>query len=324
MKHAIASFAVLLVLIGTSNQSYAQTSYPNKPVRIVVGFAAGGLNDVIGRLLAQRLSQTTAQSFFVENRPGAAANLATEYVARSEANGYTLLLTSSTLAISPNLYPKLGYDTQRDLAPIIQIGTSTMLIMVNPAVVPVASLQELIYLAKSSSGKLNYASAGPGSPTHLASEMFKRVAGVDIVHIPYKGTGPSLAAAVAGEVQVLLDVLPTALPLVKSGKLKALAVTSERRSPALPNVPTASEAGLRGFIATSWYGLLAPIETPRAIIHKLNSEIAKIMVSEDMKERVLELGAEGMISTPEEFGNFIKDETAKWGQVVRAAGIKGE
>ena len=300
----------------------AQSNYPNRAVKIIVGFAPGGLNDVIGRLLAQRLTVATGQTFFIENRPGAAANLATEQVARSEADGYTLLLTSSALAIAPSLYPKLGYNTQKDLAPIIQIGSSTMLVMVNPSANPITSLGELVAMAKASPGKLNYASAGQGSPTHLASEMFKRVASVDIVHVPYKGTGPSLTAALSGEVQVLIDVLPAALPMVKAGNLRALAVTSEKRSTALPNVPTTTEAGFPGYIATSWYGLLAPIATPKEIIAKLNSEIAKVMNSEDMKQKMLELGAEGTTSTPQEFAQFVQAETTKWTQVVRAANIK--
>jgi tripartite-type tricarboxylate transporter receptor subunit TctC len=319
----IATFLVFAAsMLVAVAPSFAQSNYPNRAVKIIVGFAPGGLNDVIGRLLAQRLTVATGQTFFIENRPGAAANLATEQVARSEADGYTLLLTSSALAIAPSLYPKLGYNTQKDLAPIIQIGSSTMLIMVNPNTTPITSLGELVLLAKASPGKLNYASAGQGSPTHLASEMFKRVASVDIVHVPYKGTGPSLNAALSGEVQVLIDVLPAALPMVKAGNLRALAVTSEKRSTALPSVPTAAEAGLPGYVATSWYGLLAPIATPKEIIVKLNSEISKVMNSEYMKQKMLELGAEGTTSTPQEFAQFVQAETTKWAQVVRAANIK--
>ncbi|OFW21788.1 MAG: hypothetical protein A3H27_02560 [Acidobacteria bacterium RIFCSPLOWO2_02_FULL_59_13] len=324
MKRPIALFAMAVAAaVATTGQTYAQPQYPAKPVKIVVGFAAGGLNDVLARLIAQKLTPVMGQAFLVENRPGAGANIAAEYVARSDPDGYTLLLSSAALAINPAISPKLTYDAQKDFAPIIRITTTKMLIMVNPSV-PASTLRELISLAKANPGKLNYASAGPGSPIHLASEMFKHAAGIDIVHIPYKGSTPSLTAAVAGEVQVLVDVMPTAIPLIKSGKLRPIAVAAEKRSAALPEVPTAGEAGLPGFVATSWNGVLAPAKTPDGVIRKLNSEIAKIMVSGDMKGRVLELGAEGETSTPEEFASFLRDETAKWAKAVSAAGIKIE
>jgi tripartite-type tricarboxylate transporter receptor subunit TctC len=321
MKKLIALFTAVAAVVAGTGVSYGQTEYPGRPVKIVVGFAAGGLNDVLARLIAQKLTPVMGQPFFVENRPGAGANIAAEYVARSDPDGYTLLLSSSALAINPAITPKLTYDAQKDFAPIIRITTTKMLIMVNPSV-PASNLRELISLAKSNPGKLNYASAGPGSPIHLASEMFKYAAGIDIVHIPYKGSTPSLTAAVAGEVQVLVDVMPTAIPLIKSGKLKPIAVASEKRSAALPDVPTAGEAGLPGFVATSWNGVLAPAKTPSAVITRLNTEIAKIMVSDDIKRRVLELGAEGETSTPQEFATFLRDETVKWARAVSAAGIK--
>ena len=323
MKMLIGFLLIVAAAVDCSSTLFAQENYPAKPVKIVVGFAAGGLNDVLARMIAQKLTPVMGQSFIVENRPGAAANLAAEYVAHANPDGYTLLLSSSALAINPALSSKMTYDAQKDLAPIIQITTTKMLIMVNPAV-NVSSLRDLIALAKASPGKLNYASAGAGSPIHLASEMFKRASGTDIVHIPYKGSSQALVAAMSGEVQVLVDVMPTALPLIKSGKLKPLAVASAKRAAALPNVPTAGEAGLAGFVATSWNGVLAPSKTPRAIIVRLNEVIAQAMASQDMKDKVLELGAEGEVSTPEEFAIFLRDETAKWARVVKAAGIKLE
>ncbi len=323
MKMLIGFLVIVAAAVDCSPTLFAQEHYPAKPVKIVVGFAAGGLNDVLARMIAQKLTPVMGQSFIVENRPGAAANLAAEYVARANPDGYTLLLSSSALAINPALYSKMTYDAQKDLAPIIQITTTKMLIMVNPAV-NVSSLKDLIALAKASPGKLNYASAGPGSPIHLASEMFKRASGTDIVHVPYKGSSQALVAAMSGEVQMLVDVMPTALPLIKSGKLKPLAVASARRAAVLPNVPTAGEAGLAGFVATSWNGVLAPSKTPRPIIVQLNHEIAKVMASQDMKDKVLELGAEGEVSTPEEFAIFLRNETTKWARVVNAAGIKLE
>lgn len=320
-----AIFALMFAMAAAfaSPDAPAQAPYPNRPVKIVVGFAAGGLNDVLARLIAQQLTPALGQAVLVENRPGAAANIATEYVARAEPDGHTLLLSSSALAINPGLNSKLPFDALRDLAPIIQITTTRMLVMVNPSV-PAKSLGELLTLARDKPGSLLYGSAGPGSPIHLASEMLKRAAGVDIVHVPYKGSSQALVAATGGEVQVLVDVMPTALPLINAGKLRPLAVASTQRSSALPNVPTTAEAGLKEFVATSWNGVLAPAGTPPAVIERLHAEIARIMSSPEMRSKVLELGAEAEATSPKEFAAFLRTETDKWAAAIRIADIKSE
>lgn len=286
-------FIHMLALATTSfafsvSAAQAQDAYPTKPVKIVVGFAAGGLNDVLARLIAAKLAPVLRQAVVVENRPGAASNIASEFVARSEPDGHTLLLSSSALAINPNLSRKLSYDPLKDLAPIIQISTTNMLLMVTPGL-GVSSMQDLVRMAKAQPGKLNYASAGIGSPIHLASEVFKFSTGADVVHVAYKGSSEALLAAVSGQVQMLVDVMPTAVPLVKQGKLKALAVASRTRSKALPDVPTSAEAGFGGFEVSSWNGVLAPAGTPKPIIDRLNAEISRIITSQEMQERIFEL-----------------------------------
>lgn len=324
MKNNLFKFCLAAALaVGLASNSQAEMSYPSKPITIVVGFAAGGLNDILARMVAKHLSTAMHQPVVVENKPGAAANIAAEYVVRSKPDGYTLLLSSSALAINPAVMGKLRYDLLKDLAPIIRITTTKMLIMVNPKL-PVTTLAELIALAKSKPGKLDYASSGPGGPTHLATELFKYVAGVDITHIPYKGSNPATMAALAGEIDVMVDVIASSnIPYVKSGQLKALAVTGETRSPLFPDIPTAASLGVN-IVATSWNGILAPAGTPKNIIDRLNEEIRKAVQSPEIKEQLLAMGAEVEASSPEEFSSFMREQTEKWAQVVQATGIKAD
>lgn len=317
-----ARLAGLLLLLGFGALAHAQ-DYPTKPVRIIVPFAAGGLNDVLARLIAPKLAEGLGQAVVVENRGGAGGNIGTEYVAHAAPDGYTILLSSSALAINPNLYAKLNYDVARDFAPVIQISRTQMVVMAAPSV-PVSSLQELLALTKSRPGKLNYGSSGIGSPSHLATELFIRTFGIDAVHVPYKGAGPALVALGTGEVQMMVDVVPTAIPLWKAGKAKLLAVVSDKRAASLPDVPTLAEAGLQGYDAGSWNGILVPAATPAPIIAKLGTELQKIMRSPEMRQKFSELSVEPEATTPAAFGQFIRSETAKWERVIKAAQIRAE
>jgi tripartite-type tricarboxylate transporter receptor subunit TctC len=315
----LVGLCVLALVGGTAGAQ----SYPNRPIRMVVPFAPGGLNDVLARIISPKLSESLGQPIIVENRGGAGSNLGTEYVARAAPDGYTLLLSSSALAINPNLYAKLNYDVARDFAPIIQISTTQMVVLVAPSV-PVGSVRELLTLAKSSPGKLNYGSSGIGSPSHLATELFIRTFGLQAAHVPYKGAGPALVALSAGEVQMMVDVLPTALPLAKGGKAKILAVVAHKRASSLPEVPTLAEAGVAGYESGSWNGILAPAATPRPIISRLGAELQKIMGSAEMRQRFRDLSVEPEATTPEEFGQFIRAETARWEKLIKPAGIRAE
>ncbi len=299
----------------------AQT-YPNKPIRIVVPFPAGGTTDVLARAAAQKMSETLGQPAVVDNRPGAGGNIGAELVAKSPPDGYTLLMgTVGTHAINPSLYPKMPYDHVRDFAPVILVAGVPNVLVVNPAL-PVNSVQELIAYAKANPGKLNFASSGNGTSIHLSGELFKTMAGVQIAHIPYKGSAPALQDLVGGQVQLMFDNLPSSLALIKAGKLKALAVTSKERAAALPDVPTMAESGLPGFEASSWFGLLVPAGTPQPIVLKLNADVAKWLASPDAKEKLLAQGAIAAGGTPEDFARHIAAETAKWQKVVKDSGAK--
>jgi tripartite-type tricarboxylate transporter receptor subunit TctC len=296
--------------------------YPTKPIRIVVPFPAGGTTDVLARAAAQRLTETLGQPAVVDNRPGAGGNIGAELVAKAAPDGYTLLMgTVGTHAINPSLYPKMPYDHVRDFAPVILVAGVPNVLVVNPAL-PVKSVQELIAYAKANPGRVNFASSGNGTSIHLSGELFKTMAGVQITHIPYKGSAPALMDLIGGQVQIMFDNLPSALPQIKAGKLKALAVTSRERAPALPDVPTMAESGLPGFEASSWFGLLAPAGTPQPIILKLNADVAKWVASPEAKEKLLAQGANAAGGTPEDFARHIAAETAKWQKVVKESGAK--
>jgi tripartite-type tricarboxylate transporter receptor subunit TctC len=317
-SYRLALAAVLAAFaFGASGQTY-----PNKPIRLVVPFPAGGTTDVLARAAAQKLTESLGQPVVVDNRPGAGGNIGAELVAKSPPDGYTLLMgTVGTHAINPSLYPKMPYDHVRDFAPVILVAGVPNVLVINPAL-PVNSVQELIAYAKANPGKLNFASSGNGTSIHLSGELFKTMAGVQIAHIPYKGSAPALQDLVGGQVQLMFDNLPSSLALIKAGKLKALAVTSKERAAALPDVPTMAESGLPGFEASSWFGLLAPAGTPQPVVLKVNADVAKWLASPDAKERLLAQGAIAAGGTPEDFARHIAAETAKWQKVVKDSGAK--
>ena len=297
-------------------------AYPAKPIRIVVPFPPGGATDILARAVAQKLTDAWGQAVVVDNRPGAGGNIGSEIVAKAAPDGYTLEMgTVGTHAINASLYAKMPYDHVKDFAPVILVAGVPNVLVVNPSL-PVSSVQELIAYAKANPGKLNFASSGNGTSIHLAGELFKVMAGVQMTHIPYKGSAPALQDLIGGQVQLMFDNLPPSLPHIKAGKLRALAVTSATRSSALPDTPTIAESGLPGFEASSWFGVLAPAGTPPAIIAKLNAEIAAWLASPEAKEKMLALGANIGGGSPEDFARHIAAETAKWQKVVKASGAK--
>ena len=311
-------------LLAVSVAASAQT-WPTKPVRVIIPFPPGSsTNDILGRALAQRLSEALGQQFVVDNRPGVGGNLGSEIAAKAVADGYTLLIgTNGPIGISPHIYKTLGYDPLKDLAPVTLYAMAPYAIIVH-ASVKANTLNELIALAKASPGKLLYASPGNGSTPHLCMEMFKRQMGIDITHVPYKGGAPATVDLLAGQVQVFCPGLPPVLPHIKSGKLRALTITMPKRTQYLPDIPTAAEQGHPQLDVNSWVGLLAPAKTPPAIIDKLHATIARIMNTPEMKTQVINNGADPMAMGPREFGEFLQRESAKWGQVAKAANLRIE
>ncbi len=297
-------------------------AYPVKPIRIVVPFPPGGATDILARDVAQKLTEAWGQQVIVDNRPGAGGNIGSELVAHSAPDGYTLEMgTVGTHAINASLYAKMPYDHVKDFAPVILVAGVPNVLVVNNAV-PANSVAELIAYAKANPGKLNFASSGNGTSIHLSGELFKVMAGVQMTHIPYKGSAPALQDLLGGQVQLMFDNLPPSLPQIKAGKVRALAVTSLTRAPALPDVPTIAESGLPGFEASSWFGVLAPAGTPPAIVAKLNAEIAKWLATPEAKEKLAKQGANAAGGTPEDFAKHIAAETAKWAKVVKDSGAK--
>jgi tripartite-type tricarboxylate transporter receptor subunit TctC len=315
----LVSLAALALAVAVGAQTPA---YPTKPIRLVVPFPPGGATDILARNVAQRLTETWGQSVVVDNRPGAGGNIGTELVAKAAPDGYTLEMgTVGTHAINASLYAKIPFDHVKDFAPVILVAGVPNVLVVNPSL-PVNSVQELIAYAKANPGKLNFASSGPGTSIHLSGELFKVMAGVQMTHVPYKGSAPALADLLGGQVQLMFDNLPPSLPQIKAGKLRPLAVTSLTRAPALPDVPTIAESGLPGFEASSWFGILAPAGTPPAIIAKLNAEVAKWLASPEGKEKLVAIGANAAGGSPEDFARHIQAETAKWAKVVKESGAK--
>ena len=309
--------ALLSVLIAAVLPSHAQ-DYPNRPVRMVDPFSPGGSTDILARIAAQKLTDRMGRPFLVENRAGGGGHIGAELVAKSPPDGYTLLVAGVPQAIGMTLYKKLNYDLAKDLAPITQLATFPSLIVVHPSL-PVKNIKELIALARARPGELNFG-ANPGSPNHLAIELINTMAKVKMTFIGYKGAGPSVADAVAGQIQVVSAGFPSVIHFVQAGRLRPIAVTSQARSPVLPDVPTAAESGLPGYSVTSWYGLFAPPGTPAPIIDKLNSEIKIVLKAPDVAERLATMGAQAAPTTPEEFGRIVRSEIARWAPVVKASG----
>jgi tripartite-type tricarboxylate transporter receptor subunit TctC len=299
----------------------AQT-YPAKTVRIVVPFAPGGSTDVTARIVAQKLTDAWRQQVIVDNRAGAGGNIGAEAVAKAAPDGYTLLLaTTGVMAINHRLYRTLPYDALRDFAPVTQIGSLPLILIVHPSL-PVKSVRDLIALAKSKPGQLSYASSGVGGATHMTAEIFRMLSGVDIVHIPYKGSGQAMVDLISGQVTIAFDQITSSLPQVEAGKLRALAVTSAKRFASVPQLPTMAEAGVPGYEAVSWNGIAVPAATPRDVIGRIQGEIARVLQLPDIKERFFKDGIEPVGSTPEQFAAHIRAERAKWEKVVERAGIK--
>jgi tripartite-type tricarboxylate transporter receptor subunit TctC len=314
--------AMLILAALWSVSVVAAEPYPVKPIRMIVGFAPGGGTDLTARPVAQKLSELLGQQVIVENRPGAAGNVATEQVAKSAPDGYTLLMgTIAALAINPSLYGNLRFDPETDLAPVIQVVDATNVLVLHPSV-PAGSVKELIALAKEKS--LLAGSSGIGATGHLAIELFNLMAGVKLVHVPYKGGGPAMGDLVGGQVNLIFATTASAIPHLKSGRIKGIAVTTAKRSALLPDVPTISESGLAGFDANNWYGLVVPAKTPRAIIDQLNAEVTKVLAMPDVKTTLFNQGLDPAPGTPEQFGAYIKSERAKWAKVIKESGAKPE
>jgi tripartite-type tricarboxylate transporter receptor subunit TctC len=305
-----------------SNVALAQ-AYPARPIRMILPFPPGGPTDITGRAIAQKLSEQLGQPVIPDNRPGAAGNIGLELGAKAPPDGYTMVLTAPPIAISPSLYKKLNYDAQKDLAPISLVAEIQNIVVAHNSV-PAKNLKELIQLARRNPGKLTFSSSGAGSTNHLASELLKGMYKLDMIHVPFKGSGPALVALMSGEVDWGTMAVPGAIPLVNAGKVRGLAVLSEKRIPALPGVPTAKESGVDNFVMSIWYGLLAPAGTPREIINRLNSEIHKALASADLKKTLANSGVEPLTSTPENFASHIKSETVRYAKVIKDAGIRAQ
>jgi len=320
-KENVLTVAVLACFAGGA---LGQTpKYPAKPLKMVVGYAPGGGTDIMGRLIAQQITDAVGQQVVVENRAGAAQNIGAEIVAKSPNDGYTLFMSSAALGVNVSLYPKLNYDPVKDFAPIAVFATSPNLLLVHPSF-PARTVKEFLAVAKKNPGKLNFSSSGSGSTQHLSGEMLKLVLGVDMTHIPYKGSAPSLTGLASGEVDFAFNNIPSAQPLMTPGKIRALAITSGKRSPLLPDLPTMVEGGLAGFTTETWYGVLAPAGVSAEVIATLNSAIVRAVRKEDFRARLAQLGADPIAETPEYFRKLLLDEIERWGKVVRASKAKPE
>jgi len=321
--------ALIAACLAAAATGYAQQTakpggvYPSKPVRLIVPFSPGGSNDIMARLAGQKLSESLGQQVVVDNRAGASGIVGTDIAAKAAPDGYTLLMMSLTFAVNPSLYKKLPYDTEKDLAPVTLVASAPLMLVVHPSI-PARSVQEFLAYARANPGKLNFGSGGPGTTPHLAGEMLKMMARVQMTHVPYKGGGPALADLMGGQIQLMLENIPSTLPLAKSGKLRALAVTGLKRSPLVPDLPTLDEAGLKGYEIVGWNGFFVPAGTPQNIVAHLHTLTVTALAQPDVKERLATLGAEGVGNSPDEFRAFVKAEIAKWARVVKAAGLKVE
>jgi tripartite-type tricarboxylate transporter receptor subunit TctC len=318
---ALAWPACAMSLAMLTTAAWSQT-YPIKPVRIVVPFSAGGSTDITARLVAQKLTDAWRQQVIIDNRAGAGGNIGAEGVARAAPDGHTLLLaTTGVMSINHRLYRSLGYDALKDLAPVTQIGALPLLLIVHPSL-PARSVKELVAIARTQPGQLSFASSGVGSATHMTAELFRMMARVDMVHVPYKGSGQAMTDLISGQVGVAFDQITSSLPQVQAGKLRALAVTSAKRFPSVPNLPSVAEAGIAGYESVSWNGIAAPAGTPREIIVRIQEQVAAALKTPDLRDRFFKDGIEPIGSTPEQFAAHIRSERVKWEKVVDAAGIK--
>ncbi len=323
MLRAVLPMLPLLFAAAFCAPTLHAQDYPNKPIRMIVPYPPAGGTDIVARTLSEPLATALGQPIIVDNRGGAAGNIGTDIAAKSAPDGYTILFTLSSHTINPKLYDKLPFDVEKDFIPISLAAYIPQILVANPSV-PANNIKELIALAKSQPGKLNYASVGTGSPGHIAGELFKLKTGIDMVHVPYKGGGPAVTDTLGGQVQLLFVSMPAALQYVKAGRLKALAVTSDKRSAAAPDIPTIAESGVPDCVVNSWYGALVPAKTPPAVVSKLQAAFAKVLQMPDVKERLFAQGAEAAYSTSAEFERLIHDELKQWEFVIREAKIKPE
>ncbi|HET6493057.1 MAG TPA: tripartite tricarboxylate transporter substrate binding protein [Burkholderiales bacterium] len=315
-RAGVAAFIMLLA-------AEAAAQYPSRPIRIIVPQSPGASTDLTARLIGQKLSESFKQPVVVDNRPGAGTTHGTDMVVRATPDGYTLLVVASSISINPSIYKKLPYDTLRDLAPVTQLSAFPNMLVVHPSV-PVKTVQDLLALAKAKPGQLNYASAGTGTGTHLSAELFKNMTGADMVHVPYKGGGPAVTALIGGQVQLMFGTTVTLLPHVRAGKLRPVAVTTAKRSPAAPDLPTIAESGVPGFDHGPWNGLFTTARTPAPVIARINGEVVKILLSPEVKGVLNKEGAEPVGNTPEQFASVMRSEIAKWAKVIKVAGIKAD
>jgi tripartite-type tricarboxylate transporter receptor subunit TctC len=323
MRNAVCAAAAWLLCL-LAGFAQAQSAYPSKPIRFIAPFPPGGSSDVLCRILGQKLSELSAQPVVVENRAGASGNIGHEYAARQPADGYTLVLSNNAaLAINPHLFKRLGFDPHGDFAPVAMVASAGQVLVVHPSV-PAASVRELIALAKAKPGELHFGSGGKGIPSHIAGEGFKAAAGVAIVHVPYKGTGQAVADLVGGQVQLVFSDMVPAMPHIKAGKLRALAVTTDQRSAALPEVPTMDEAGLAGFRSAVWWAVLAPRGTPTDIVARLNADFGRIVDMPDVRERYASLGVFTQHGTPQQVTEKMKSDAQEFARILKAAGVEAE
>ncbi|WP_421953592.1 Bug family tripartite tricarboxylate transporter substrate binding protein [Polaromonas sp.] len=323
LKTLLKKFLAACVIAGVSIAASAQT-YPARPIKLIVPYAAGGTTDILGRMIGQKLQESMGQPVVVENKPGAATNLGAEATAKAVPDGYTLLLgTNVTFAVNPHLYEKLAFDPLKDFAPIAPIALTQTVLLVNPSV-PAHNVREVIALAKAQPGKLSYGSYGSGSLAHLAAAQFAAMAGVQMVHVPYKGSAPAMTDLVGGHINLMFDNIVTALPNAKSGKVRALAVTGARRSAAAPDLPTVAEGGVGGYEVVGWFGFAAPAGTPPEIVRKLNSEINRALAMPDVRDRIISAGADPMNMSSETFAAFIRSDYTRSGIMVKTSGAKAE
>ncbi len=322
-SNLLACYALGLTCIAQTPATAAAEIFPTRPIRLISPFAPGGGNDIISRSLGAAISKGLGQSIVVDNRPGANTIVAMEILARATPDGYTLLTTSSSQATNATLYAKLPYDSIKDFSPVSMVGVSPLVLAVNPAL-PIKSVGDLIAAAKAKPGSIMYPSAGTGNSTHLGGALFAAMADIQLTHVPYKGLGPGLLDLIAGRLHVVFSTAPSAIPHIKTGRLRGLAVTTAARSNLVPQLPTVAESGVPGYEAGSWYGIIAPAGVPRGVILRLNKEITSVLATADFREQLMNAGADPMPNTPEQFTAYLKSEIAKWAKVIKLSGAKAE